>query len=80
MIIAAMVAVGPVERPLAPLSIPADWNLGGSIDRFGGMLRIDDVAPNINCFSLPAMLLMCAALGNLLQLRLPGRRHDAMPA
>jgi hypothetical protein len=80
MIIAAMVAVGPVEWPLAPLSIPADWNLDGSIDRFGGMLRIDDVAPNINCFSLPAMLLMCAALGNLLLLRLQGRRHDAMPA
>lgn len=135
MIIATRFAVGPVEWPLAPLSNPADCNLGGSIGRFGGkfpgllllrlsaalawglsaaaalgqpgefdaaarralvclgqallgifiavfsdrMLWIDGVALNINCFSLSAMLLMSAALGNLL-LRLSGRRHDAMPA
>jgi hypothetical protein len=42
------------------------------------VLWINGVALNINYFLLPATLLMCAALGNLL-LRVPGRRHGAMP-
>ena len=135
MIIAAMFAVGIVKWPLAPPSIPAHWNLGGSIDRFDGRFQgllllplsaalacgliaamapfrrrkfdapvrgalvrlgqallvifiavfsdlalwINGVALNINYFLLPAMLLMCAPLGNLLLLRVRGRPHGTMP-
>lgn len=135
MIIAAMFAVAIAEWPLAPSSIPAHWNLRGSIDGFGGRFRgllllplsaalgwglitaralfqrgrfdapvrralvrlgyallvifiavfsdlvfwINGVTLNIHYFLLPAMLLMCAALGNLLLLRVQGWRHGSMP-
>jgi hypothetical protein len=47
---------------------------------FGDLvLWINGVALNISYFLLPATLLMCAALGNLLLLRVQERRHNAMP-
>jgi hypothetical protein len=71
MIIAALFAVGPVEWPLAPLSIP-DRNLGGSIDRFGGtfhgllLLRLSA--------ALAWGLSAAAALGQRGVFDAPGRR------
>ena len=39
MIIAVMFAVGIVEWPVAPPSVPTHWNASGSIDRFGGKFQ-----------------------------------------
>jgi hypothetical protein len=43
------------------------------------VLWVNGVALNLNYLLLPALLLTCAALANLLLRAVPGRRHGAMP-